>query len=56
MSSPKDDNGPITLHKNSNGDVVKVTKVVNGITYTKTIQQSDEVITSTQIISATIPS
>lgn len=56
MSSPKDDNGPIIISKNANGDVVKIVKIVNGIAYTKTIQQTDNVIASTQTISATIPS
>lgn len=56
MSSPYSDNGPITLHKNAAGDIVKIVKVVNGITYTRTIQQTDNVSASTQLISAVIPS
>jgi hypothetical protein len=45
-------NPSIVVSMNAAGDVVKVEKTIKGVVYTKTISQSDNVVASTQTISA----
>jgi hypothetical protein len=50
-TSPYQLNPTITLSYNAAGDVVKIEKVISGVTYTKTISRDDEVIVKTTTIS-----
>lgn len=46
QSLPTAGNNPvIKLHTNASGDLVKVEKIINGTTYTKTTDVADQVIT-----------
>lgn len=45
-------NAQTTLSYNAAGDVVKIEKVIDGATYTKTISNDDETITDTKVISS----
>lgn len=45
-------NAVVVLSSNAAGDVVKIDKTINGVVYSKTISNTDEVIVSTKTISA----
>lgn len=45
-------NGSLVVSYNAAGDVVKLQKTIAGVTYTKTISNSDETVSTTKTISA----
>lgn len=50
---PKSGLNPITiLHKNAAGSTVRIEKIINGFSYSKTIEESDMIEASSQTISA----
>ena len=49
---PSKSNPSMTVSYNSAGDVVKLEKVIGGVTYTKTLTRSDNTVASTLPISA----